>query len=85
MIKILKFVIHRIVTIAVIIPNWLKYLLFCFSEMNFGPDNIPDPDVALGSEDEKTFQYADKLATLPVPDLQHTLNRYLDSGKNVFL
>ena len=28
----------------------------------------------------KTFKYDDKLPSLPLPTLEHTLNRYLDSG-----
>lgn len=42
-------------------------------------DNL-DPDILFSTDDEKTFQYQDQLPSLPVPDLQHTLDRYLDSG-----
>ena len=40
----------------------------------------PDPDLLFTTDEEKTFQYQDQLPSLPVPDLQHTLDRYLDSG-----
>ncbi|OWF42358.1 peroxisomal carnitine O-octanoyltransferase-like isoform X2 [Mizuhopecten yessoensis] len=43
--------------------------------------NIPDPDVMFRSDEEKTFQYQDSLPSLPVPDLKHTLKKYLDSVK----
>ena len=39
-----------------------------------------DPDILFKTDDGKTFQYQSELPSLPVPDLQHTLNRYLDSG-----
>ena len=39
-----------------------------------------DPDILFKTDDDKTFQYQSELPSLPVPDLQHTLNRYLDSG-----
>lgn len=42
--------------------------------------NIPDPDLLFASDNERTFSSDDKLPSLPVPDLQHTLQRYLDSG-----
>ncbi len=29
---------------------------------------------------KKTFEYDDKLPSLPLPTLEHTLVRYLDSG-----
>jgi hypothetical protein len=29
---------------------------------------------------KKTFEYDDKLPSLPLPTLDHTLERYLDSG-----
>ncbi len=29
---------------------------------------------------KKTFEYDDKLPSLPLPTLEHTLERYLDSG-----
>jgi hypothetical protein len=45
---------------------------------------IPEPDLLFASEDEKTFSSDSDLPSLPVPDLQHTLDRYLDSGDNVF-
>lgn len=32
------------------------------------------------SATEKTFMYDDSLLTLPVPDLSHTLKKYLESG-----
>jgi len=32
------------------------------------------------SDDEKTFQHDESLPSLPVPPLQQTLNKYLDSG-----
>lgn len=31
---------------------------------------------------KKTFEYDDKLPSLPLPTLEHTLERYLDSGIN---
>ncbi|XP_033762348.1 peroxisomal carnitine O-octanoyltransferase-like isoform X2 [Pecten maximus] len=42
---------------------------------------IPDPDVIFASDDEKTFQFQSGLPSLPVPDLQNTLRKYLDSVK----
>ena len=42
----------------------------------------PDPELFFTTDDEKTFQYQDQLPSLPVPDLQHTLDRYLDSGNS---
>ncbi|XP_056007986.1 peroxisomal carnitine O-octanoyltransferase-like isoform X2 [Ostrea edulis] len=42
---------------------------------------IPDPDLLFSSEDEKTFSLESDLPSLPVPDLHHTLQRYLDSVK----
>ena len=41
---------------------------------------IPDPDLIFASEEERTFGTDEELPSLPVPDLQHTLQRYLDSG-----
>lgn len=38
-----------------------------------------DIDAMFTSTSEKTFQYDDQLPSLPVPTLQHTLDRYLDS------
>lgn len=40
-----------------------------------------DPDLIYSSTEEKTFSNQDKLPPLPVPDLSHTLDRYLDSVK----
>ncbi|XP_064630184.1 peroxisomal carnitine O-octanoyltransferase-like isoform X2 [Lineus longissimus] len=36
-------------------------------------------EVFLAKNNEKTFQYQDKLPSLPVPSLEQTLNKYLDS------
>ena len=44
-----------------------------------------DPDFLFTTDEEKTFQYQDELPSLPVPDLKHTLDRYLDSGIVLFL
>jgi len=44
-----------------------------------------DIDALFTSADEKTFQHDESLPSLPVPDLQHTLDRYLDSGKQYFM
>lgn len=41
-----------------------------------------DVDSIFTSTTEKTFQYDQQLPSLPVPTLQHTLDRYLDSGKH---
>ncbi|XP_052247535.1 peroxisomal carnitine O-octanoyltransferase-like isoform X2 [Dreissena polymorpha] len=38
-----------------------------------------DVDALFTSDSEKTFQYDSSLPSLPVPSLQHTLDRYLDS------
>ncbi|XP_061179737.1 peroxisomal carnitine O-octanoyltransferase-like [Saccostrea echinata] len=43
--------------------------------------NIPDPDLLFSSEDEKTFGSESELPSLPLPDLNHTLQRYLESVK----
>ncbi|XP_052682720.1 peroxisomal carnitine O-octanoyltransferase-like [Crassostrea angulata] len=43
--------------------------------------NIPDPKLLFASDNEKTFSSDESLPSLPVPDLQHTLQRYLDSVK----
>ncbi|XP_061179738.1 peroxisomal carnitine O-octanoyltransferase-like [Saccostrea echinata] len=43
--------------------------------------NIPDPDLLFSSEDEKTFGSESELPSLPLPDLHHTLQRYLESVK----
>ena len=51
---------------------------FSFTAMG-GLEDI-DPDILFKTDDDKTFQYQSELPSLPVPDLQHTLNRYLDSG-----
>nr|XP_022307070.1 peroxisomal carnitine O-octanoyltransferase-like [Crassostrea virginica] len=40
---------------------------------------IPDPDLIFATEEERTFGTDEELPSLPVPDLQHTLQRYLDS------
>ena len=42
-------------------------------------------DALVISKDEKTFQFQDDLAPLPVPDLDQTLSKYLDSGENLSL
>jgi hypothetical protein len=39
-----------------------------------------DVDAIFTSKTEKTFQFDEQLPSLPVPTLQHTLDRYLDSG-----
>lgn len=39
------------------------------------------PGAFLTKENEKTFQYDNSLPSLPVPTLEHTLHRYLDSGE----
>lgn len=49
--------------------------------MNFTPGNIPDPKLFYTTDEEKTFQYEESLPSLPMPDLQKTLSRYLDSVK----
>ena len=36
-------------------------------------------------ERERTFQYDEDLPSLPVPSLQQTLQKYLESGKAYFL
>ncbi len=41
---------------------------------------MPVPFVFLGPDDEKTFQYEETFPSLPVPPLQQTLTKYLDSG-----
>ncbi|XP_064614133.1 peroxisomal carnitine O-octanoyltransferase-like [Liolophura sinensis] len=38
-----------------------------------------DPDFLYTSEEEKTFQYQDSLPSLPLPSLDQTLRKYLDS------
>ncbi|XP_076461883.1 peroxisomal carnitine O-octanoyltransferase-like [Babylonia areolata] len=38
-------------------------------------------DAQVISDDEKTFQYQDDIESLPVPSLEHTLSKYLDSVK----
>lgn len=43
-------------------------------------DTKIDIEAMFTSKTEKTFQYDDQLPSLPVPTLQHTLERYLDSG-----
>ncbi|XP_060551332.1 peroxisomal carnitine O-octanoyltransferase-like isoform X2 [Ruditapes philippinarum] len=40
-----------------------------------------DVDAIFTSKTEKTFQFDEQLPSLPVPTLQHTLDRYLDSVK----
>jgi len=40
---------------------------------------MPIPQQFL-SDDEKTFQHDESLPSLPVPPLQQTLSKYLDSG-----
>lgn len=45
-------------------------------------DGSIDPDETLCTNKEKTYSNQDKLPPLPVPDLGHTLDRYLDSGRN---
>ena len=42
-----------------------------------------DPDLLFTSDEDRTFQYDNDLPSLSVPTLQHTLNRYLESGKQV--
>ena len=49
--------------------------------MELDPDNAPDPLLLFTTDKEKTFQYDDALPSLPVPELQHTLTRYLESGE----
>ena len=38
-------------------------------------------DAQILAEDETTFQFQDTLESLPLPSLDNTLKRYLDSGK----
>jgi len=40
-----------------------------------------DVDAMFTTTEHKTFQFDSDLPSLPVPPLQHTLERYLDSGK----
>lgn len=49
--------------------------------MDFDIDNIPDPNLFFATDEEKTFEYEESMPSLPVPDLQKTLHRYLDSVK----
>lgn len=42
---------------------------------------VPDPDKMFASGDEKTFQFQSSLPSLPLPDLQNTLRKYLESVK----
>jgi len=42
---------------------------------------MPIPFMFLGPDNERTFQYEETLPSLPVPPLEQTLNKYLDSGK----
>lgn len=44
-------------------------------------DGSIDPDQMFSTDDEKTFSNQINLPSLPVPDLGHTLERYLDSVK----
>ena len=37
-------------------------------------------DATIISEDETTFQFQENLASLPVPNLDETLKKYIDSG-----
>lgn len=39
------------------------------------------PDFLYTTEEEKTFQYQDSLPSLPLPPLEQTLRKYLDSGE----
>ena len=42
---------------------------------------MPMPFLFLGPDDERTFQYEETLPSLPIPPLDQTLKKYLDSGK----
>ena len=49
--------------------------------MNIPPNSeMPIPSAFLADDDEKTFQHENHLPSLPVPPLNETLNKYLDSG-----
>lgn len=38
-------------------------------------------DAMMMSTNEKTFQYQNELPSLPVPPLEQTIRKYLDSGE----
>ena len=44
------------------------------------PNTYMPSGVFLAPEGEKTFQHDETLPPLPVPNLDSTLNKYLDSG-----
>ena len=54
------------------------YACYLLAAMD-GIENM-DIDALFTSDTEKTFQYEDELPSLSVPTLEHTLERYLDSG-----
>lgn len=62
----------------------LFHLICSWKKMN-DTQNIPDPKLLFASDNEKTFSSDESLPSLPVPDLQHTLQRYLDSGAYTFI
>lgn len=41
---------------------------------------MPMPFIFIGPDDERTFQYEESLPSLPIPPLDQTLSKYLDSG-----
>ena len=48
---------------------------------NTAPDyGMPIPSAYIANDNEKTFQNEDSLPSLPLPDLEETLKKYLDSG-----
>lgn len=44
---------------------------------------MPYPQIFVADDDTKTFQFDSSLPSLPVPPLQHTCSKYLESGKLV--
>jgi len=50
---------------------------------------MPIPFMFVGNEIERTFMFEEDLPSLPVPQLDHTLAKYLDSGiifnKNIYI
>jgi hypothetical protein len=42
---------------------------------------MPMPFMFIGPDNERTFQYEESLPPLPVPPLNQTLEKYLDSGE----
>lgn len=66
-------------------PSINLFHLICSSKKMNDTQNIPDPKLLFASDNEKTFSSDESLPSLPVPDLQHTLQRYLDSGAYTFI